>query len=325
MHSTEGTPKKILLSSQYTYMNLKRLNDNSNYCFLPKINVPDKPGAWVNILNTWCGNRDKLHVKHIFKPPRVFLYWNTQSPRRLISFKTYLGHCQGSYGKRKNILPREALNLFNNSRATTKCIKTMFTKKGSANVWNVCTIERGPYTIGLIWCAMKNKGNNGITFWTKKRQHATTTGKWTIHAQFLWGIVSASVRHIQYNCLTRFRIAYIVGVTRCPLKPVQLACWLALAGYFVTSKKYDRNLIMPKNWTTLPWVAVAFNGIWLFQWNASCKWKNYSVNIAQNTHPFILFLSTIIISLHIATTVSSTSLPWTWQEVIGVPQSNYHQ
>jgi len=41
-------------------------------------------------------------------------------------------------------------------------------------------------------------------------------------------------------------------------KPVKLAFWLALGRCFVTSKKYDWNLIMPKNWTTLTCVALTF-------------------------------------------------------------------
>lgn len=257
--------------------------------------------------------------------------WHTQSPRGHIIFKTYLGHCQRPYGKKKNISFHKRpwifwIILHPQHNALKQCLLTkaqpmpgMFAQLKEAHIllvqWKI---------IG----AMKNKRKNRVTFSTKKTP------------------CNINDRKVNNPCTICLRHGWCFSQT-CPIqilneipdwlhsrhhkvssKPVKLAFWLALGRCFVTSKKYDWNLIMPKHWTTLAMSSFSLsngsyiftnNGIWLFQLNASCGWKNYLLNVAQNIDPITLFLSTTI-SLCIATSVSSSSLPWTLQEVLGIPQ-----
>ena len=181
---------------------------------------------------------------------------------------------------------------------------------------------------------MKNKGKNRVTFWTKKTPYNINNRKvnnpCTICLRHSW----CFSQPCPMQMLNEIRDWLHSSHHKVSSKPVKLAFWLALGRCFVTSKKYDWNLIMLKNWTTLAWVALAFQmAATLLPLMASdfssemqvVDKKNYLLNVAQNIDPITLFLSTtIIISLCIATSVSSSSLPWTLQEVLGIPQSTYY-
>lgn len=211
----------------------------------------------------------------------------------------------------------------------------MFTNKGSANAWNVCTIERGPYKLLVQWKiigAMKNKGKNRVTFWTKKTpcniNNRKVNNPYTICLRHGWCFSQTC----PIQRLNEIRDWLHSRHHKVSSKPVKLAFWLALGRCFVASKKYDWNLIMPKNWTTLTCVALAFQmaakflPIMATDFSSElqvCGWKNYLLNVAQNIDPITWFLSTTI-SLCIATSVSSSSLPWTLQEILGILQSTYY-
>lgn len=106
--------------------------------------------------------------------------------------------------------------------------------------------------------AMKNKGKNRVTFSTKKTpcniNNRKVNNPCTICARHGWCF--SQTRPIQM--LNEVRDWLHSRHHKVSSKPVKLAFWWALGRCFVTCKKYDCNLIMPKNWTTLACIALAF-------------------------------------------------------------------
>lgn len=105
---------------------------------------------------------------------------------------------------------------------------------------------------------MKNKGKNRVTFWTKKTpcniNNRKVNNPSTICLRHSW----CFSKTCPIQMLNEIRDWLHSRHHKVSSKPVKLAFWLALGRCFVTSKKYDWNLIMPKNWTTLTCVALAF-------------------------------------------------------------------
>lgn len=155
--------------------------------------------------------------------------------------------------------------------------------------------------------AMKNKGKNRVTFSTKKTpcniNNRKVNNPCTICLRHGWCFSQTC----PIQMLNEIRDWLHSRHHKVSSKPVKLAFWLALGRCFVTSKKYDWNLIMPKNWTTLAMSSFSLsngsyiftnNGIWLFQWTASCGWKNYLLNVAQKKNPHHLVSLNYNFTLH---------------------------